>query len=195
MSKLILEVDDNLLKDIKAILNSVGIDIDIAFNIFVKKIIKEKGLPFSLKQTENTNQTLTSTDNEDSSNIETFKKRRSNNVITTIMIEEVWDAFKSYIEGFKEVGNLSDFVSKKSGMSRGSAFIYLNILIRLSEGEINKRAMKPSDFEFFLNKFRQELGIKQYKNAINSIQISIPYWNGNNSTFATNMKALLKKLE
>jgi len=108
------------------------------------------------------------------------------------MLEETWHAYKKYTNKLGDYNDLSEQISKNSGMNKGSAFIYLNILNRLAKGEMNKRAMKPNDFDFFLNKFKEEFGHNLYKKALQSIEISIPYWNSNISTFADSMKELLK---
>lgn len=189
MSKLLFEVDDSLLEEVEVILDSVGVDIDIAFSIFMKKIVKEKGLPFTLKQTKQSNSFEVNQENDEHS------KRRKNNSITTEMIEEVWRAFLEYRKGFGEVGELADKVSEKTGMNRGSAMIYINVLIKLAEGEINKRSMKPSDFEFFLMKFKNTLSKEEFKNAVRSVEVSIPYWNNNIPTFADSMKDLIAKIK
>ncbi|MFA5433286.1 MAG: type II toxin-antitoxin system RelB/DinJ family antitoxin [Candidatus Paceibacterota bacterium] len=195
MSKLIIEIDDSLLTEAKLILDSVGIDIDIAFNIFVKRIVKEKGLPFSLKQGSDIVERVSSVDNQEYLFSGQSNTGRSNSSITIHMIEEVWNVFKNYNKGFLEVNKLADSIFNKTGMNRGSAMIYLNILVNLCKGEINRRSMKPKDFEFFLMKIKHELGLEIYKNSIYSVRISIPYWKSNNSTFAENMDEILKKLE
>ena len=59
----------------------------------------------------------------------------------------------------------------------------------------NKRVMKPTDFEFFLIKFRQELGVEKFKNYLKSVSDSIPYWRSNVPTFAESMETLLVKLK
>lgn len=188
MSNLLFEVDELQLKEVESILDSIGLDINIAFSIFINKIIKEKGLPFSLKQSSNENK------NEDELHILPKKTRRTNNAITIEMVEEVWSAFIKYNEGFHEFKDLTEYITKKSGMNQGSASIYLNILIKLSKGEISRRSMKTSDFEFFLKKFKYELGHQRYEKAIQSVEVSIPYWKSNIPTFANNMEDLLKKL-
>ena len=152
----------------------------------MNKIVKEKGLPFSLKQTTEIKQTA--------GIIETKTSKRTNNVITTEMIQEVWNSFKKYKNGYDDIKDLSYQVSEKSGMNQGSAMIYLNILIKLSDGVINKRSMKPTDFEFFLNKFKKEYGKAQFDKAIKSVEISIPYWKSNIPTFAESMEVLLTEI-
>lgn len=193
MSKLMFEVDDLQLKEVNSILDSVGIDMDIAFSIFIRQIIKEKGLPFSMKQ--NSSKAHNSRPS-DETEVHTFptRLRKTKNTITTKMIEEVWNSFMKYRDGYDDVKALAEYIAEKSGMNPGSATIYLNILIKLSQGEINRRSMKPSDFEFFLRRFKNELGTDIYNKAIHSIEISIPYWKSNIPTFADKMVDLLKEL-
>ena len=193
MSKLMFEVDDLQLKEVNSILDSVGIDMDIAFSIFIRQIIKEKGLPFSMKLNSSKAQNSGSSDEAEVYTVPT-KFRKTKNTITTKMIEEVWNSFMKYRDGYEDVKDLAEYVAEKSGMNPGSATIYLNILIKLSEGEINRRSMKPSDFEFFLRRFKNELGTDIYNKAIHSIEISIPYWKSNIPTFADSMVNLLKEL-
>lgn len=193
MSKLMFEVDDLQLNEVNSILDSVGIDVDIAFSIFIRQIIKERGLPFSMKQNPSKLQHSGSSDDIEVHTGPT-RFRKTKNTITTKMIEEVWNSFMKYRDGYSDVKDLAEYIAKKSGMNPGSAAIYLNILIKLSQGEINRRSMKPSDFEFFLRRFKNELGTDIYNNAIHSIEMSIPYWKSNIPTFADSMVNLLKEL-
>ena len=195
MSKLTFEIDDVQLQEVSRILDSVGLDLDIAFSIFIKKIIKEKGLPFSVKQNAEPVHHEIKTEDEDEITLESIRSRRSNNSITPEMVEEVWNAFKNYHVGLEEVKVLAYLVSLKSGMNLGSATIYLNILIKLSKGEINRRSMKTSDFELFLKKFKDEFSDEIYKNAVESVKLSIPYWKSNIPTFAEGMELLLSRIE
>jgi len=55
--------------------------------------------------------------------------------------------------------------------------------------------MKTNDFEFFLKKFKDEFSEEMYKNAIESVELSIPYWKSNIPTFAEGMELLLSKIE
>lgn len=191
MARLMFELDDELFEEVNDILDSVGLDLDIAFRIFVRKIVKEKGLPFSVKQKhDDSTSELKNDDNSFSRQIGT--RRRSNNAITVEMIEEVWSAFIKIKDGYFDVKEMADHISEKTGMNYGSATIYLNILINLFNGEINKRSMKPSDFEFFIDKFKNNLGETAYQKALHSIEVSIPYWNKNIPTFANSMMNFLK---
>jgi DNA-damage-inducible protein J len=192
MAKLVLEVEDSSLKDAEMILDSIGLDMEIAVNIFIKKVVKEKGLPFSMKQSANLQEVPTSTDQTPA---DETPKRRLNNVISEEMILEVWNVFRKFRVGIDDIKDQSEKIAKKTSMNPGSASIYLNILLKMSKGDMTKRAMKPTDFEFFLTKFKQELGTDKYKTALKSVRDSIPYWRSNIPTFADSMENLVRKLE
>jgi len=193
MARLEFEVNDLLLSEVESILDSVGLDIDVAFNTFMKKIVRERGLPFSLKLEDDNKRHISSMNFQNkkvsSESLNKHKKR----TITKEMLEETWKAYLNYSKGLGNYKDLSKKISENTGMNQGSAFIYLNILNKLAKGELNKRAMKPVDFEFFLNKFKHEFGNDLYQEALQSINISIPYWNSNIPTFADSMKELLKR--
>ena len=195
MSKITFEMDDVQLQEVSRILDSVGLDLDIAFSIFIKKIVKEKGLPFAVKQNAESGNHEMKIDDEDKTALEAIRSRRSNNSITPEMVEEVWSSFKNYQGGHEEAKVLAYLASLKSGMNLGSATIYFNILIKLSKGEINRRSMKISDFKFFLKKFKEELGDEMHNNAIESVKLSIPYWKSKIPTFAEGMEILLSEIE
>jgi antitoxin component of RelBE/YafQ-DinJ toxin-antitoxin module len=192
MARLIFELDDDLFEEVNEILDSVGLDLDIAFSIFARKIVKEKGLPFNVRQ-KHDDSTSESANSDNWVSPQLGLRRRSNNAITVEMIEEVWSAFIKIKDGYFDVKEMADHISEKTGMNYGSATIYLNILINLFNGEINKRSMKPSDFEFFIDKFKNNLGETAYQKALHSIEVSIPYWNKNIPTFANSMTNFLKK--
>ena len=42
-------IDSNLKKDVEAIFKDIGINTSQAINIFLKKVQRERGIPFSLK--------------------------------------------------------------------------------------------------------------------------------------------------
>jgi addiction module RelB/DinJ family antitoxin len=179
-------IDQNQLEEANKILESIGLSMDIAIGIFIKRIIKEKGFPLVLKQPDSeTKKAEVYVSNESS-------KRRTSKAITASMVEEVWNAFKIYQQGRTEIVELSDEVSEKTSMNKGSAFIYLNIIAKMVKGEKNTRSMKPKDFEFFLGKIRKELGEHAFENSLKSIGLSIPYWRNNLPTFADSMQEVLK---
>lgn len=110
------------------------------------------------------------------------------------MVDEVWHAFIKYHSGLGEISRLSDEVAEKSGMNRGSAFIYLNILSNLIKGEPNTRTLKMKDLEYLMKKIKSELGDNEHQRAIQSLKKSIPYWNEKLSgAFADKVEAFCKK--
>ena len=181
-------IDQNQLDEANKILESIGLSMDIAMGIFIKRIIKEKGLPLVLKQSE------LETKKDEGNHANDSSIRRTSKAITVSMVEEVWNAYKIYQQGRTEIVELSDEVSEKTGMNKGSAFIYLNIIAKMVKGEKNTRSMKPKDFEFFLGKIRKEFGERAFENSLKSIGLSIPYWRNNLPTFADSMQEVLKNI-
>lgn len=178
-------VDQKEFEEASRILESIGLSMDMAVGIFIKRIIKEKGLPLVLKQTESDAKMDLSFSEEN------IIVRKSSKAITMVMAEEVWSAFRKYQKGYDEILVLSDEISEKTGMNKGSAFIYLNIIAKMVKGEKNTRSMKPKDFEYFLNRIQSELGENAFQNAVKSIRLSIPYWRNNLPTFADSMQEVL----
>lgn len=118
---------------------------------------------------------------------------RNNNTITNDMVDEVWRAFIRYHKGLEQISSLSDEVSEKSGMNRGSAFIYLKILSNLIKGGSNTRTLKIKDLEYLMGKIKSELGTNEYGNAIQSLKQSIPYWRKKiPGAFADNVEILCR---
>ena len=103
-------------------------------------------------------------------------KIRKSSAITRDMVDRVWEAFIRYNKGLGEIKSLSNEVSKNTGMNRGSAHIYLTILSNLIKGEPNTRILKIEDLEYMLERIKSELGENAYRNAIQSLKQSIPYW-------------------
>lgn len=170
-----------------AILESVGISMEMAVGIFIKRVVKEKGLPIILKQSEIDIQPIKPVIDDNKAT------RKSPNTITILMVEEVWKAFRKSQKSYYSFIDLSDEIYIKTGMNRSSAFIYLNIISKMVKGEKNTRSMKPKDFEFFLERIHREIGISAFESALKSIRLSIPYWKGNLPTFADSMQDILDK--
>jgi hypothetical protein len=172
MTKLELFIDDGILKEAENMLFAVGIDIQIAVNIFLRRVIIERGLPMSM-----TASPLGVRDQPEPD----FPKddviiTRNNCTITKGMADEVWRSFMKYYKGSEAINRLCDEIVTTSGMNRGSAFIYLHILDNLVKGMPNTRTMKMKDLDYFMATIKSDLGIKEYQNAIKSLKISIPYW-------------------
>jgi len=169
-----IEVDENILREAEKALNIIGMDVQIAVNIFLRRVAIEKGFPIPMtapvtSQRENV-------DIQEEGEKEPMYQIRYNNTITAKMVDEVWLAFLRCHKGYDTISNLKYAIADNSGMNSGSAFIYLNILTKLIKGEPNTRTLKMKDLEYFMGKIKSELGLKEYQNAKESLKTSIPYW-------------------
>lgn len=196
MATLEIQIDDKILKEAENALHSIGMDVQIAVNVFLRRVAIEKGLPMSMTApASNQNEVINPSENSIPLSEGHLTPTRNNNSITRNMVEEVWQAFMKYHKGLGEISNLSDEVSEKSGMNRGSAFIYLTILSNLVKGEYNTRNLKIKDLEYLMMKIKTELGDNQYQNAIQSLKQSIPYWREKiPGTFADNVEAYVSNI-
>lgn len=177
MAKIELNIDDAILLKAETILHSLGMNVEIAINIFLRRVLLEKGMPMTMaapisgqvvpEHVENSSQMF---------DYEPGKKPGSKNKITSDMIEEVWRCFLRYLNGSGEISDLSTEVYNKTGMNRGSTFIYLHILNNLEKGEPNTRVMKMNDLKYYMGKIKNELGDNKHQNALKSLRLSIPYW-------------------
>ena len=192
-----IQMEENLLDEAEKVLGAIGMDIPMAVNIFLRRVVLEKGLPMTMTGSGESKKTFAKLPEtpEEESEYE-FIMTRTNKAITREMVEEVWRAFIKYSKGLGELSRLSDEVAEKSGMSRGSAFIYLNILANLVKGEPNTRTLKMKDLTFLMEKIRAELEDSLYQNAIKSLLRSIPYWQANlPGAFAEKVEAYCKNLQ
>ncbi len=172
-----INVDEKILSDAEEALNAIGMDVQIAFNVFLRRVALEKGLPMTMSSPAmGPEKQAYSSENSNYMDEEWVFASRTNTAITKTMVDEVWKAFQKYYKGLDEISRLRDEVAEKSGMSAGSAFIYLNILDNLVKGRPNTRTLKMKDLEYLLEKIRTELGDDLYENALQSLKLSIPYW-------------------
>lgn len=190
-----IEVDDIIFTEASEVLENLGLDLQMAINIFLRRIAIEKGLPISMVSPKlNSEEKVFS--EKDTPLIKHEFRRRTQNVITDEMVEEVWKAFVKHMERGYDISRLSDEISEVSGMNRGSASIYLNILSNLIKGELNKRNMKIRDLEYLLGKIKTDLGSDKYENAIKSLERSVPYWKEKlPGTFGENVERLIHELK
>lgn len=190
-----IDVDECILKEAEKALNSIGMDVQIAVNVFLLRVAIEKGFPMSITSASNLREPAVFEESQAPLSKEHMYPTRSNNTITREMVDEVWRSFVRYHKGLGEINSLSDEVSKNSGMNRGSAFIYLNILSNLIKGEPNTRILKIKVLEYVIGKIKYELRVNEYRNAIQSLEQSIPYWRKKiPGAFADNVEALIKKM-
>jgi antitoxin component of RelBE/YafQ-DinJ toxin-antitoxin module len=169
-----IQVDEAVLKEAQYVLHSIGMDVQIATNVLLRRVAIERGFPMSMTNPVPSQRTEVSLQ-EDFAD-ENMYQTRSNSAITQEMVDEVWQAFLRYHKGLCEISRLRDEVAERSGMNSGSAFIYLNILANLIKGEPNTRTLKMKDLEYFMSKIKSELQPDEYRNAIHSLKDSIPYW-------------------
>lgn len=177
MAKIEIQIDDRVLSEAEKVLHSLGMDVDVAVNIYLRRIALEKGLPMTMTGTVSKQQEPEMTEDfEDYFEGDSKSSTRSNSRITMSMVDEVWIAFLRQLKGFGEVNQLSTEVSVKTGMNRGSAFIYLTVLNNLVNGAPNTRVLKFKDLEYLMGKIKAELGEGKYQKALKSLMASVPYW-------------------
>lgn len=183
MATIKIEVDDNILEEAEETLNAIGMDVQIAVNVFLRRVAIEKGLPMSMTAAAPIQDNYSSILEEELSRSEKMYSTRTNKAITKEMVDELWKAFIKYRKGLGEINRLSHEVSENTGMNQGSAFIYLNILANLAKGEPNTRTLKMKDLVYLMGKIKSDLGENVYLEAIKSLRLSVPYWqvklNGN----------------
>ena len=195
MAKLEINIDDGTLREAEKVLHSLGMNTEIAVSIFLRRVALEQGLPMAM--TASASKQEESGYSEDIDEIFDYESKevvRSNSRITSAMVEEIWRAFLRHIDGSGEINQLSTEVSEKTGMNRGSAFIYLTVLANLVKGADNTRVLKFKDLEYLMGKIKTELGESKYQKAIQSLKISVPYWREKiPGTYADKVEAYCKK--
>ncbi|MDR3089241.1 MAG: hypothetical protein LBU39_05435 [Desulfobulbaceae bacterium] len=170
--KIEADVDEKIVQEAERILNDVGLDISMAINILLRRTVNEKSFPLQM---------VGGSKRESGAEQHQSQGNRTNIGISQDMVEDVWRTFLvSYRESGEiaggELNRLSEEIHRRSGMSRGSAFIYLVILNNLVHGKANTRNMKMMDLEYYMERIRQELGEKLSDNALDSLRQSISYW-------------------
>ena len=195
MAKKEINIDDVILTEAEKVLHSLGMDVEMAVSIYLRRIALEKGLPMTMTgPVSNRPEPEMTEDFEDSDEDDSKASTRTNSRITTAMVDEVWRAYLRLVEGAGEINPLSTEVSLKTGMNRGSAFIYLTVLANLVNGDHNTRVLKYKDIEYLMGKIKTELGENKYQKAIKSLMASVPYWREKiPGTFADKVEAYCKK--
>lgn len=176
MAKIEINIDESVLKEAEEALYSIGMDVQIAINVFLRRVAIDKGLPMSMTASISRSKEYNVSENSQVQLNKEYTHQTRNNTITREMVDGLWNAFIRYNKGIGEIRSLSDDVSKDTGMNRGSAFIYLTILSNLIKGESNTRTLKYKDLEYLMGKIESQLDESSYQNAIQSIERSIPYW-------------------
>lgn len=166
--KLTVEVDENLLHDAQAVYETIGIDTETAIRMFLKRTVLEQRLPL--------NTGVPTTENGASTPSPNVMPKRTKNAITQLMVEDIWRRFRRYLDEGESINSLAADAHTTTGMNQGSAFIYLTILDNLVNGKHNTRNMKMADLEYYMGQIKDELDEQDYRNAIQSLRLSIPYW-------------------
>jgi len=193
------EIDENIAHQAEAIYFSIGMDIEAALSVFMRRTVLENRLPVDMnKAASSTRFALPSTEEQPnkSTNLPAEKRRpekRENRSITPQMTETLWQSFKEYRSKGSDIRKTSDKVAEITGMNPGSAFIYMNILNNLMEGKPNTRNMKMKDLLYYMDKIKSEYGDEQFRNALGSLKQSVNYWDSELfGSFADRVRDYLK---
>ncbi len=181
-----IEVDDETAKGAQLVYDVLGIDLETAVKMFLKRTVLEQRLPLSTSVSAF----------ERTGSASDAKLRRSKNVITKAMVEDIWRRFKRHVAEGGSANSIAAEAHGATGMNQGSAFIYLTILDNLVNGKHNTRNMKMADLEFYMDRIREDLDERSYCNAITSLRLSIPYWDKDEfGQFASKVQAYLDSID
>ena len=182
-----IDLDNNIVISAEAMLTELGLDLQTYIKMALVKLVRETAIPFDLSASQST----TVTQPQQTSSIQlttpaetdiqepalTWRESRQTVRITAEMCSLIWDEFKRrYVVGNKDFQDAARLINVQTGMNRGSAFIYFNILQNLVEGVQNTRALKYNDLVFFINKINTEFPEDIQKAAVTSLKLTIPYW-------------------
>lgn len=184
---IVINVDDGTAAEAEAVFEALGLDMETAVRMFLKRAVVEQGLPLS---------TSVATAAPEQSAAATTAVKRTNNVITRPMVEDIWGRFVRYLDEDGDINATAADAHQTTGMNQGSAFIYLTILDNLVNGKHNTRNMKMADLRYCVGRIREELDEQSYLNAIKSLKASIPYWDKDAfGMFASKVQAFVDELE
>jgi antitoxin component of RelBE/YafQ-DinJ toxin-antitoxin module len=199
----VFEVDEGVADKAEAIYLALGMDLEMAIGVFLRRTVLENrfpiemGLPASTAAQQPAPQVDANLSTREVLNYEdeAYSPPRENSKITQPMVEALWAEFKNYCNSTGgDIRGISNHVSHETGMNPGSAFIYMNILNNLLSGTSNTRNMKMKDLEFYMAKIKEEFGEEEYQKALTSLELSVPYWDKPTfGYFAQHVKDYLKK--
>lgn len=165
------------------ILSDMGLDIQTAVNIMLKRITKEGSIAFMLQNASITappevKQPETQLEYEDTlTNSPRYYRTRIAGKITNEMRDYIWTVFSQNKNlSYTAYQELAREITKTTGMNYGSAYIYFVILSCFMQGKFNTRTMKISDLEFYIKKILHECSKIEFENTLKSLEESIPYW-------------------
>lgn len=200
-----IDLDDSFFDSAEAILGEIGLDLPTYMRMALMKLIKERRIPFDLSasQTAPEAQSRQALSPPSVSPMGTdihevvFNRKvpRQKNKITSEMCLSLWDEFKRrYSTSDRNMQEAAQIISNKTGMNRGSAFIYFTIINNLVNGVQNTRTLKYEDLEFFVNRVKAEFPENMLKSTIDSLEASIPYWDEKvPGSFADKVRRLVER--
>ena len=177
IKKIELSLDEQLVDKAEAILDDIGLDLQLAVGICVKRIAKEGNVNFLLKTSNIEAVDSRHVEGEKEMKVDCNTAFRNNNEITEDMRDYVWEVFISnkYSTCY-EYQELARQVSSETGMNQGSAYIYFVILSSFMEGKSNTRTMKFADLVYYVKKILQECPKNEFVSTLKSLETSVPYW-------------------
>ena len=193
------DIDDELAREAQAVYGGMGLTTELAIRLFLQRTVAEGRIPFDpFAPIQGANPVSAPFDPAAAPRQPEPAKpaRRSTGKITFEMVERVWRAF-SAAHGTPsfDAQRLAEEVSGDTGMSRGSAFIYLVILDNLIAGKPNTRNMKMKDLEYYMGRIQEELGEPSFGNACESLRQSVEYWDKPQfGKFAENVQGYLESI-
>lgn len=200
--QVVFNLDEELIEKSEKILDGIG-GLQVAITIFLNRLIKENSLMFLLPENKAVNRFEESRKENDviiAENKEfddnAYSPKRTKKPITQEMRNYVWMIFKQVRAkgGVINRNAIAKAISDKSGMSQGSAFIYIGILINLLNGNINKRNLKFEDLEQYVKNIKNECSARDFENTLKSLESSIPFWKEYFAgEFAYNVERLVKR--
>ena len=126
MAKIDINIDDSILREAEKILNSLGMNTEIAVSIFLRRVVLEKRFPVKLDVPLIDQPELVSSPNLGNTvGHHTSRIARKYSKINADMIEEIWQMFLKYLDEPDEINRMSTQVSRKTGMNPSSAIIYM----------------------------------------------------------------------
>lgn len=203
-----LSFNSELLDNAETILEDIGLDVQSAVNMFLRRIVKEGGIGFLLQPTEplslakgkksveEENKQMEDELEERTKSVGKYKSGlgKTKSKITEEMRDYIWRVFlQNKKSNYTRYGELAQEVAESTGMNANSAYIYFCILSCLIKGKFNSRDMKFIDLEFYMERISQECTTQELANAIKSLEQSVLYWEDMPGRFSDKVKKLIRE--
>ena len=195
------EVDAEVAASAEAVFAALGLDTESALTIFLRRTALERRFPLDMNAPAPGAPIKQSADEkipfEDTIAVQPStgtQPQRTNKAITQDMVEDLWERFSEFCQNGGDIRAISDDIATRTGMNPGSAFIYLVILNNLVHARHNTRNMKMRDLEFYMEKIRDDISEEAFRNALISLEQSVPYWDKPQfGSFAANVKDYIEQ--